>query len=271
MTRRHTTQSASLSPHNPAALGRFLAANPHGYALLVIMMITLFILISLTAALPSVYTAGMRDREEELLFRGNEYARAIALFRRQFRRYPSSVKELLETNGIHFLRREYSDPMTKKGKWRFIHADAAGTPIDSRTLARPKPPSALGSDSAFSQEKKESPPPPGKAGRFESGEESKPKETSAFFGDKGAIQGAFIIGVASMSNKQSIRVWNNKTRYGDWEFLGVEMAPGGMMPGQMNAPGGAGQQPSSMFGSPGGMGGRGFPTMPPLTGPSDTQ
>ncbi len=238
--------------------------------MVIIMMVTLLILISLTAALPDVYTAGMREREEELLFRGNEYARAIALFRRQFRRYPSSVKELLETNGIHFLRHEYPDPMTKKGKWRFIHADAAGTPLDSRTLARPKPPSALGSDSAFSDEKKENPPTTGKVGRFESGEEGQPKETSAFFGEGKGVQGAFIIGVASMSNKNSIRVWNNKTRYSDWEFLGVEMGPGGMTPGQGSMPAGQGQQPQSMFG-PGGQGGRGFPTMPPLTGPSDTQ
>ena len=270
MTTRPTTQSVCPSPRRPGTRGEFSGAHHRGYALVVIMMLTLFILIGLTAALPSVYTAGMREREEELLFRGNEYARAIALFRRQFRRYPTSVKELLETNGIHFLRREYTDPMTKKGKWRFIHADAAGTPLDSRTLARPKPPSALGSDSAFSQEKKESPPSTGKTGRFESGEEGQPKETSAFFGEGKGVQGAFIVGVASMSNKQSIRVWNNKTRYSDWEFLGVENAPGGMMPGQINPPSGAGQQPSSSFG-PGGMGGRGFPTMPPLTGPSDTQ
>jgi hypothetical protein len=73
-----------------------------------------------------------------------------------------------------------------------------------------------------------------------------------------------------MSKKQSIRVWNNKTRYDDWEFLGVEMASGGMVPGQMTQPGGAGQQPPSMFGPPG-AGGRGFPTMPPLTGPSEPQ
>lgn len=270
MTIRRTTQSVSPSPRKLRTRGGFSGANHRGYALLVIMMVTLFILISLTAALPSVYTAGMREREEELLFRGNEYARAIMLFRRQFRRYPTSVKELLETNGIHFLRREYSDPMTKKGKWRFIHADAAGTPLDSRTLARPKPPSALGSDSAFSQEKKDNPPSTGKTGRFESGEEGQPKETSAFFGEGKGVQGAFIIGVASMSNKQSIRVWNNKTRYSDWEFLGVETAAGGMMPGQINTPGGAGQQPPSSFG-PGGMGGRGFPTLPPLTGPSESQ
>jgi len=270
MTTRRTKQFASPSLRKPGTRGGLPPTNPHGYALLVIMMVTVLILISLTAALPSIYTEGIREREEELLFRGGEYARAIALFRRQFRRYPTSVKELLETNGLHFLRHEYPDPMTKKGKWRFIHADAAGTPLDSRTLSRPKPPSPLGSASSFSKEKQESPPPTGKTGRFESGEEGQPKETSAFFGEGKGVQGAFIIGVASMSKKQSIRVWNNKTRYDDWEFLGVEMASGGMVPGQMTQPGGAGQQPPSMFGPPG-SGGRGFPTMPPLTGPSEPQ
>ncbi|MFB3922708.1 MAG: hypothetical protein ACE145_13370 [Terriglobia bacterium] len=268
MTKRLTTQFVFPSLHRPGNRVEVSTGNDRGWALVILMMMTVLILISLTAAVPSVYTAGMREREEELIFRGNEYARAIVLFRRQFRRYPTSVKELLETNGIHFLRREYSDPMTAKGKWRFIHADAAGTPLDSRTLARPKPPSALGSDSSSSQEKKQEAPSAGKIGRFESGEEGQPKETSAFF-DKG-VQGAFIIGVASMSNKQSIRVWNNKTRYSDWEFIGVDTPGGGAVPGQANPPPGGGQQPPSIFG-PGGRGDRTFPTMPPLTGPAETQ
>jgi type II secretory pathway pseudopilin PulG len=266
MTRRRTTRSAFPLPPEGEIPRRRSGACHGGYALLIVMMLTLLLLISLTAALPDIYTQGVREREEELIFRGNEYARAIMLFRRQFRRFPTSVKELLETNGIRFLRREYPDPMTKKGKWRFIHADAAGTPIDSRTLSRPKPPSPLALGGPSSQEKPDSASPPPTSGRFESGEEGQPKETSAFFGDKG-VQGAFIIGVASMSRKQSIRVWNNKTRYDDWEFLGVEMNQGGV-PGAVGPPGGQGQQPPSMFGSPGG---GGFPTLPPLTAPSESQ
>jgi len=229
-----------------------------GFALLILLMLATVMLIALTAALPSILTQGQRDKEEELIFRGSEYARAIANFRRQFRRFPTETKELLQTNGIRFLRREYTDPMTKKGKWRYIHADATGTPIDSRTISRPKATKPLGGDrpSMFSdereKEKKETEPPP---------EAEEGKEKSSFFGND--MKGAFIIGVASMSNKNSIRVYNNKTRYSDWEFLGIEMGGGGMVPGS------GGGSPGGQFGGPGGggFGGRpGMPGTPPLGG-----
>ena len=68
--------------------------------LVIVMMVATLLLIALTAALPSVYQEGQREREAELIFRGTQYGRAVALFHRQFNRYPVSMKELLETNGI---------------------------------------------------------------------------------------------------------------------------------------------------------------------------
>jgi type II secretory pathway pseudopilin PulG len=192
-------------------------------------MLATVLLISLTAALPSIYTQGQREKEEELIFRGNEYARAIAMYRRQFRRFPVSVKDLVQTNGIRFLRHEYTDPMTRKGKWRFIHADASGTPIDSRTFSRPKTPKPLGDSSSSSST---SPSPSDTSTGPGTGQEGESGEKSSFFGDSKEVRGAFIVGVASMSNKNSIRVYNNKTRYGDWEFLGIEMGASGGVPGQ---------------------------------------
>ena len=106
-----------------------------GYILLVLMIAVTVLLISLAAVLPNVRTEGQRDREEELLFRGNEYARAIATFHTRFNRYPMKIDDLLkETNGLRFLRHAYPDPMTRRGKWRFIHANAAGVVVDSRLL-----------------------------------------------------------------------------------------------------------------------------------------
>jgi type II secretory pathway pseudopilin PulG len=231
-------------------------AGDGGYALLILLMLATVMLIALTPALPSVLTQGKREREEELIFRGNEYARAIAMFRRQFRRFPTETKELLQTNGIRFLRREYKDPMTKSGKWRFVHADAQGTPIDSRTIQRPKATRPLGENrSMFSdereREKKETEPP---------SEEEQEKAKSSFFGSPGEVKGAFIIGVASSSNKNSIRVYNNKTRYSDWEFLGIEMGAGG---GAM--PGGGGGLPGGGLVGPGGSN-TGFGGRPGLPG-----
>ena len=185
-----------------------LQRNERGYGLVVLLMIATLMLVALTAALPSIYQEGQREREEELLFRGNEYARAIALFYRQFRRYPVSVNDLLSTNGFRFLRRKYADPMSRGGKWRFIHAGANGAILDSRTMGTNRP--------ADSKEKQSD-----SSSMF-----STPKPSqSAFFADSDQTQGAFIVGVASPSKKDSIRVWNGHTRYEDWEFLGTTFTP----------------------------------------------
>ena len=96
------------------------------------MMVATLLLIGLTATLPSVYQEGRREQEAELIFRGTQYARAVALFHKQLNRYPTSTKELLQTNGIRFLRQEYRDPLDREGKWRFIHVNAAGVLIDSK-------------------------------------------------------------------------------------------------------------------------------------------
>jgi type II secretory pathway pseudopilin PulG len=196
--------SSFLSPSDKVGLQR----NERGYALVILMMIATLMLVALTAALPSIYQEGQREREDELLFRGNEYARAIALFYRQFRRYPVSVNELLSTNGFRFLRRPYTDPMTRGGKWRFIHAGPNGAILDSRTMGSNSPEAGAGkqtdSSSTFST--------------------TKPSQ-SAFFGDGNETRGVSIVGVASPSKKESIRVWNGHTRYDDWEFLGTTFTP----------------------------------------------
>src|SRR5487761_1746940 len=77
-----------------------LSPGANAYAFLVVMIMVTVLLISLTAALPSVYQEGQREREEELIFRGEQYARAIYLFHTALGRYPTSVKELLDTNGV---------------------------------------------------------------------------------------------------------------------------------------------------------------------------
>jgi type II secretory pathway pseudopilin PulG len=254
--RPHAKTSGFRSRSKPRG-GLRTEASDGGYALLIIMMLAVVLLISLTAALPSVYTEGQREKEEELIFRGNQYARAIALFRRQFQRYPTSVKELLQTNSMRFLRHEYPDPMSKDGKWRFIHADANGTPLDSLTLARPTAAKPLAGGSSTSDQT---------AGAPAAGAEQESGGKSAFFGDNKEMQGAFIVGVASTSKKKSIRVLNNKTHYNEWEFLGVELNPSAGVPAQSAQPQGPVQPstPPSAFPTnrPGGM--PGFPPTPPL-------
>jgi len=267
--------------------GRRGATAPgSGYALLVVMAMAVLLLVSLTAALPSVYQEAQREREEELIFRGMQYARAIALFHRQFQRFPTNVKELLQTNGMRFLRQAYPDPMDRKGKWRFIHATAAGGLLDSKIQGAPNAPKPLGTSSETSpspsgsdDSQLNSQPPSTSSSSFGSGSAANSPSSffgsssqqgsqspSAFFGSGNEVVGAFIVGVAATSHRESIRKWNNRTHYDEWEFLGVDLNLLGMsgVPGQVGTSG----QPRGSTGFGGqssGTGGFMSPNPPPGT------
>jgi len=72
--------------------------------------------------------AGQREKEAELLFVGNEFRKAIALYYYrspgQAQDYPSKLEELLEDPRYpgeqRNLRRIYRDPMTRKAEWGLV-------------------------------------------------------------------------------------------------------------------------------------------------------
>lgn len=72
-----------------------------------------------------------REKEEELLFRLDEFRRAIIGYRTDHNRLPKELKDLLEDRTQlqtrRYLRRIYPDPMTKKADWNLkLVADRAG-------------------------------------------------------------------------------------------------------------------------------------------------
>jgi len=93
-----------------------------GYIMMFILFLLAALAIAITAAAPSMMVQIKRDREEELIHRGHQYTHAIRLFYKKFNRYPNSAKDLLDTNHLRFLRREYKDPMTDSGEWTILHA-----------------------------------------------------------------------------------------------------------------------------------------------------
>lgn len=90
-----------------------------GYLLLAIMLMMALMIIVATTAAPRVVQQIKRDREEEMIHRGTEYARAIKRFYKKNGRYPASLDEL-DKGEIRYLRRRYEDPLTKEGKWKLL-------------------------------------------------------------------------------------------------------------------------------------------------------
>ena len=81
----------------------------------------------MTAALPVWSQFAKREKEEELIWRGQQYARAVGLFQRKFANtYPPNLEILIEQR---FLRKKYKDPITNDD-FQLIPAVGAVVPGD---------------------------------------------------------------------------------------------------------------------------------------------
>lgn len=105
-----------------------------GYALLLAIFLVATMILFAAAAAPNVLIAGRRLREQEAIWRGNQYVRAIRLYYQKNGKYPSSMDDLTKPNaaGVHFLRKAYTEPMNATdGSWRLIYVTASGQLVGS--------------------------------------------------------------------------------------------------------------------------------------------
>lgn len=195
----------------------------------------------MTMAIPVWKTAIKREKESELMWRGTQYARAVALFRRKYANAsPPSLDILLNER---FLRKKYKDPFTKDGEFQLIYA--------ADQQQRPGP----------------STQNPGSTGPSTPNPTPNPLDQRTQ-GPAGARGG--IIGVVSKSKDTSLRLFNGRSKYNEWAFT-PETVPGlaalggggnrsGNQPGSMRpGTGPGGVQPGGSPVRPGMGPGGGFP------------
>lgn len=87
----------------------------------------------LLKAMPSVITEVKRDKEAELIFRGEAIARAIRLYRAKAGNFPTKLEDL-EKVKPRILRRLYKDPMTPSGEWDLVTAVQPGASGEKKGL-----------------------------------------------------------------------------------------------------------------------------------------
>ena len=150
--------------------------------------------ILISVVLPVWSQNAKREREAELVFRGEQYARAIELYQRQYvGAYPPDLETLVEQR---FLRRLYPDPMTEDGEFRAVYRSQVDE-LQGNVAAADRP-----------------------------GDQTEPSpETSALTEsivfDEDADQTGGVVGVVSRSDEESLRVYNGRRRYSEWVFLHV--------------------------------------------------
>lgn len=109
---------------------RSRASAQSGYALLLVLFMMTVMLITSTAVLMNRRTQGTREREDQMIWRGNQFVRAIRLYYRKTGHYPQDLDMLQKgVANLHFIRPEaLKDPMNHDGdgNWRFVYTNAAG-------------------------------------------------------------------------------------------------------------------------------------------------
>jgi type II secretory pathway pseudopilin PulG len=197
-----------------------LRSAAHGYAMAALLVAMSIMAVMMAVAMPVWKQMAQREKEEELIFRGKQYAHAIGLFQRKFANAsPPSLDVLVEQK---FIRRKYKDPITNDD---FVPILAGQSPVGNV-----QPSAAQGRGQG--------------AGPGASPQPTTPSGQSGPQPSSGGVSGG-IIGVTSKSKDQSIRIYNGRSHYNEWAFMyvaqtqapGVGGAPGTTAPGQRGAQG----------------------------------
>ena len=164
-----------------------------GFSLVALVVTMTVMLILMGAAMPSWKYVVQNEREQELYFRGDQIASAIERYQKKNGGTAPPTLEVLVKG--RYLRKAYTDPMTKDGKWRFIRVGEVMLPG-----AGALPGGALPGGPAASPRPSPSPSPrPGTGSRVDA-------------------LGPFV-GVASTSKAESLRVMNARNHYDEWMFI----------------------------------------------------
>ena len=206
-----------------------------GYILLLLMLGVTLLAIAAAAIAPTLAFQIRRDREEELIHRGVQYSRAVRRYVKKFGRYPTRLEELESTNNLRFLRRQYKDPITGQD-FKLLHLGdvkvnfGAGVAGATSPGANPGVPTLGGAAMGFTRGPNNQSastnapatsgedtvgPSDAAAGANAQREGGAPEVvlSSTVFG------GGPIVGVASTSKDQSIREFNKKKHYDQWQFI----------------------------------------------------
>ena len=222
-----------------------------GYVLLALLLIVALLSIGVFTTIQKIDFQIKRDREEELIHRGVQYSRAVRKYFKAFGRYPTRIEDLENTNNQRFLRRRYKDPLNRDpktgqerdfkllrlGDVQMSFGATPGVPVAQMNRSDPGSPGAVNDNSPVSTSAGpsaimstnapvEAPSDVTQADQSVSGTARgtppPPQPLSQQAGPNGAPQvfgGGGIVGVASMNKDKTIREFNKKNHYNQWQFI----------------------------------------------------
>jgi type II secretory pathway pseudopilin PulG len=193
--------------------------------------------IAMGVAVQTVEFQMRREREAELIFRGEQFIEAIRLYKIKYGRYPMQLKEIYEAKP-RVIRKRWKDPITDSEKWGIVFLGQEGRPgQQGRQLAGPGGvrDRGLGDDSNLPNgptTKYDGNPGTGQ----EPGSQTVPGEGEAGPLGTGGVKMGPIVGVHSTSCDEAIKIYEGRTTYCEWRFIYREQpqqgGAGGRQPGR---------------------------------------
>ncbi len=171
--------------HDAFGLNNRRSSRCRGISLVYLLIQLMILHIMLALALPNWDAWVQREKELELIWRGEQYVQAINYYFLKYHRYPPNITILVQQ---HFLRRAYPDPFRPDGKWNLLtQINQGASPAGQRTRpAAPRP-----------------------------GRPQTPSRPTA----GGVTLRGGIIGVASLDEGESIIVYQNQRQHNLWRFV----------------------------------------------------
>ncbi len=120
------------SPSTPRTVRHgFRPGSSDGFNLVVLAMAVTVLNILLAMALPAWAKMIQREKEEELIFRGLQYAEAIRVFQIRNGRLPTRLTELIEVHP-RSIRQLWKNPLAEDGAWLLVPAQGRQRPNQNR-------------------------------------------------------------------------------------------------------------------------------------------
>lgn len=174
-----------------------------GHLLLVAIVLVTVLSVSLAAVIQPIRTTRQRQKEQELIYRGEHIAAGIRRFYFQKGRFPFELEELVETEP-RYIRKIYKDPMTKDGEWNLVY-------LEQGDLDQVKDLTSLARRVLYGERTEET--------NSENLDEQNPgldKPRGVF-----AIKDRQITGIRSKSKEEGFTIRGESRLYADWLFTAL--------------------------------------------------